>query len=93
MGSSGATRARANSAAAAKVVAPKKLKGPVKVAAKKTSTGAIKINTNPVPVVVNPKKINPPKYTSIKGMPNLIKIDSAKGNRIKRLAYRKMTSN
>ena len=93
MGSSGATRARANSAAAAKTVAPKKLKGPVKVAAKKTSTGAIKINTNPVPVVVKPKKITPPNILQFKGYANLIKIDSAKGSKIKKLAYRKMTSN
>lgn len=52
---SAAARARANSMAAAKAVAPKKPKGPVKVAklvpAKKTSTGAIKINTNPKRVV------------------------------------------
>ena len=61
--SAAAKRARSNSAAAAKAVAPKKPKGPVKVAklvpAKKTSTGAIKINTNPKPVVVSPKKSAP----------------------------------
>ena len=100
MGSSGATRARANSAAAAKTVAPKKLKGPVKIAKKaaptspnKPGTNTIKINTNPKPAVVKPKKINPPSYNQLKGMPNLVKVDSAKGNSIKKVAYRKMTSN
>jgi hypothetical protein len=92
-----ATRARANSAKAAVAVAPKKLKGQVKVAKlvspKKTNTGAIKINTNPKPAVVKPKKINPPSYNQLKGMPNLVKVDSAKGNSIKKVAYRKMTSN
>ena len=60
-----ATRARANSAKAATAVAPKKPKGPVKIAkkavlvpAKKTNTGAIKINTNPVKKVL-PIKITP----------------------------------
>lgn len=59
-----AGRARSNSAAAAKAVAPKKPKGPVKVAklvsSKKTSTGAIKINTNPKPVVVKPVNATSP---------------------------------
>lgn len=59
-----ATRARSNSTAAAKAVAPKKPKGPVKtaklVSAKKTSTGAVKINTNPKPVVVKPIRVTTP---------------------------------
>ncbi len=59
-----ATRARSNSSAAAKAVAPSKRKGPIKtaklVAPRKTSTGAIKINTNPKPVVANPVRMTTP---------------------------------
>ena len=93
-----ATRARANSAKAAKAVAPKSPKGPVKkavlVPARKTSTGAIKINTNPKPAVVKAKKIT--EYTpNPLRLPNLIKVDSAKGSTVKKTAYRpnRRTSN
>jgi hypothetical protein len=68
-------RARSNSAAAAKAVAPKKPKGPVKVLtlvpARKTSTGAIKINSNPVKkkIIVSPvpagKKLSPSAEKSL----------------------------
>lgn len=53
-------RARSNSAAAAKAVAPKKPKGPVKVLKPVKGTGPIKINTNPKPVVVKPVNATSP---------------------------------
>ena len=59
------TRARANSASAAKAVAPKKPKGKL-VPAKKTSTGAIKINTNPKPVERSVKVVNPSTLRNVK---------------------------
>ena len=52
-----AARARANSAAAAKAVAPKKLtpvKGLKRIKSKEELKGPIKIDTNPKPVVVKP---------------------------------------
>jgi hypothetical protein len=50
---SGTTRARLNSAEAAKAIAPKKSNAPVKIAKRVTLPGQpIKINTNPKPVVV-----------------------------------------
>jgi hypothetical protein len=52
----------------------------------------IKINsggTTPRPAAA-PK---PPSFSKNKDMPNLIKIDSAKGNTVKKIAYRKRSSN
>jgi len=40
-----------------------------------------------------PKKTKTPSYGQLKDMPNLVKIDSAKGSTIKKVAYRKRTSN
>jgi hypothetical protein len=40
-----------------------------------------------------PKKAKPMSYSQLKDMPNLVKIDSAKGNTVKKIAYRKRTSN
>jgi hypothetical protein len=40
-----------------------------------------------------PKKVKPKSYNELKDMPNLIKIDSAKGNKIKKIAYRRRSSN
>lgn len=40
-----------------------------------------------------PKKVKPKSYNQLKNMPNLIKIDSAKGNKVIKRAYRKSTSN
>lgn len=40
-----------------------------------------------------PKKAKPMSYSQLKDMPNLIKIDSAKGNKVKKIAYRRRTSN
>jgi len=57
-----AARARANSAAAAKAVAPKKL-APVKtlkrIKSKEELKGPVKIDTNPKPVVVKPIPVKP----------------------------------
>ena len=39
-----------------------------------------------------PKKAKPMSYSQLKDMPNLVKIDSAKGNTVKKIAYRKRTS-
>jgi hypothetical protein len=39
------------------------------------------------------KKAKPMSYSQLKDMPNLVKIDSAKGNTVKKIAYRKRTSN
>jgi hypothetical protein len=39
------------------------------------------------------KKTKPMSYSQLKDMPNLIKIDSAKGNKVKKIAYRRRTSN
>jgi hypothetical protein len=55
-------------------------------------TPVIKINsggTTPRPAAA-PK---PPSFSKNKDMPNLIKIDSAKGNTVKKIAYRKRSSN
>ena len=110
-GSAAARRARSNSAAAAKAVAPKKPKplSPVKVLEPIKRSGPVKINTNPSTVVVKPIKIKSGgdiksaasskrklmSYNQLKDMPNLIKIDSAKGNSLKKTAYRpnRRTSN
>ena len=52
----------------------------------------IKINSgNTTPA--KPPKAQTPSYSQLKDMPNLIKIDSAKGNSIKKVAYRRRTSN
>jgi Flp pilus assembly protein TadG len=92
-----ASRASSNSAAAAKAVAPKKRPvkklSPVKVLEPIKRPGPVKINTNPVTVITGPKKVKPKSYSQLKDMPNLVKIDSAKGNTIKKVAYRKRTSN
>jgi hypothetical protein len=40
-----------------------------------------------------PKKAKTMSYSQLKDMPNLVKIDSAKGNTVKKIAYRKRTSN
>jgi hypothetical protein len=42
------------------------------------------------PAVV--KKVKAKSYSQLKDMPNLVKIDSAKGNTVKKIAYRKRTS-
>ncbi len=92
------SRARSNSAAAAKAVAAKKPKGPVKklspvkVLEPIKRPGPVKINTNPVTVIRGPKKVKAPSYNQAKNMPNLIKIDSAKGNKLKKTAYRYLES-
>ena len=39
------------------------------------------------------KKAKPMSYSQLKDMPNLVKIDSAKGNTVKKIAYRKRSSN
>jgi signal peptidase I len=39
------------------------------------------------------KKVKARSYNQLKDMPNLIKIDSAKGNKVKKIAYRRRTSN
>jgi hypothetical protein len=82
-GGGGGARIRANSAAAAKAVAPKKPKGPVKVLTPIKGSGTVKStskasrvardNTNPKPVVVKPKKIANPntRTTSTRAKYNL----------------------
>ena len=59
---------------------------------KEMGTPVIKINsggTTPRPAAA-PKT---PSFSKLKDMPNLIKIDSAKGNTVKKIAYRKRSSN
>jgi len=73
-----ATRARSNSAAAAKAVAPKKPKGSL-VPARKTPTGAIKINSGNT-TKTPPKPAKTQSYWELKGMPSLVKVNSGKGN-------------
>jgi polyribonucleotide nucleotidyltransferase len=57
----------------------------------KTPTVKIKSGGDIKPAVA--KKAKPMSYSQLKDMPNLVKIDSAKGNTVKKVAYRKRTSN
>jgi hypothetical protein len=52
----------------------------------------IKINSGNTTPSQKPKA-KTPSYSQLKDMPNLIKIDSAKGNTVKKVAYRKRTTN
>ena len=100
-----ASRARSNSAAAAKATkASKTVLYPPKSGVKKAPHAmvgqTIKISSDPTrkvikqPVLLKKKAaLKPMSYNQLKDMPNLIKVDSVKGNAIKKVAYRKRTSN
>ena len=62
-----------------------------KLSARKGETVKIKSGGNIKPAF--PKKAKGMSYSQLKDMPNLVKIDSAKGNTVKKIAYRKRTSN
>jgi hypothetical protein len=66
-------------------------KPPKKVATSPNSPIKIKSGGDIKPAF--PKKVKPKSYNELKDMPNLIKIDSAKGNKIKKIAYRRRSSN
>lgn len=55
--------------------------------------GRIKIKSGGDIKPANAMRKMPPSYNQNKDMPNLIKIDSAKGNTVKKIAYRKRSSN
>ena len=99
-----ASRARVNSAAATKATKTTKAvissKSGVKKAPHAMVGQTIKISSDPTrkvikqPVLLKKKAaLKPMSYNQLKDMPNLIKVDSAKGNAIKKVAYRKRTSN
>jgi len=99
-----ASRARANSAAATKATKTTKTvissKSGIKKAPHAMVGQTIKISSDPTrkvikqPVLLKKKAaVKPMSYNQLKDMPNLIKVDSAKGNAIKKIAYRKRTSN
>ncbi len=67
------------------------VKPPVKPPVKANETVKIKSGGDIKPAF--PKKAKPMSYSQLKDMPNLIKIDSAKGNKIKKVAYRRRSSN
>jgi hypothetical protein len=67
------------------------VKPPVKPPVKANETIKIKSGGDIKPAF--PKKAKPMSYSQLKDMPNLIKIDSAKGNKVKKIAYRRRTSN
>lgn len=66
-------------------------KPPKKVAASPNAPIKIKSGGDIKPAF--PKKVKPKSYNELKDMPNLIKIDSAKGSKIKKIAYRRRSSN
>ena len=52
----------------------------------------VKINSGNTTAPIKPKP-KTASYSQLKDMPNLIKIDSAKGNTVKKIAYRKRSPN
>lgn len=78
-------RAKAVAQSREKAIAADKAMGLMPKPVKIKSGGDIK------PAVV--KKVKAKSYSQLKDMPNLVKIDSAKGNTVKKIAYRKRTSN
>ncbi len=57
------------------------------------ANGTVKIKSGGDIKPAFPKKDKPMSYSQLKDMPNLVKIDSAKGNTVKKIAYRKRSSN
>jgi hypothetical protein len=78
-------RAKAAAQAKEKVIAASRANGTMAKPVKIKSGGDIKPAFS--------KKAKPMSYSQLKDMPNLVKIDSAKGNTVKKIAYRKRSSN
>lgn len=59
----------------------------------RSTNGVIKIKSGGDIKPAGSRKKMAPSYNQNKDMPNLIKIDSAKGSTVKKIAYRKRSSN